>query len=107
MAMKMTAADQQALGVILLSVVVDQPHQGVLPIGAKSTEYTTDIHGAVLVGVADETDRPTRTVYVRGKAGEVAGATRDINDLPEPLKLEPGAELPSVRLSRLRDDARE
>ncbi len=39
-------------------------------------------------------------------AGDVESATRDLDDLPEPLRLEPGAETPSAALARLRRDER-
>jgi prevent-host-death family protein len=39
-------------------------------------------------------------------AGEIESASGDINDLPPPLKLSPGAELPSQVLARLRRDER-
>ena len=39
-------------------------------------------------------------------AGELQPATGDINDLPAPLVLPPGAELPSQVLARLRRDER-
>ena len=38
--------------------------------------------------------------------GEVILATRAIEDLPEPLQIQPGTDLPSVRLARLRADER-
>ena len=39
-------------------------------------------------------------------AGELQPATGDINDLPAPLVLPPGSELPSQVLARLRRDER-
>ena len=39
-------------------------------------------------------------------AGEVISATADLDDLPEPLPLQPGQEPPSVILARLRRDER-
>ena len=39
-------------------------------------------------------------------AGEIEPASGDINDLPPPLVLPPGAELPSQVLARLRRDER-
>jgi prevent-host-death family protein len=39
-------------------------------------------------------------------SGEIDRATLDFDDLPEPVELEPGIELPSVTLARLRDDER-
>ena len=39
-------------------------------------------------------------------AGDVDAATGDLDDLPEPLVLPPGAELPSQALARLRRDER-
>jgi prevent-host-death family protein len=39
-------------------------------------------------------------------AGEVVPASAALDDLPEPLTLEPGQESPSVILSRLRRDER-
>jgi prevent-host-death family protein len=39
-------------------------------------------------------------------AGDVEPATGDLDDLPPPLKLEPGQELPSAVLARLRRDER-
>jgi len=39
-------------------------------------------------------------------AGEIEPATEDLDDLPPPLEPAPGAELPSVRLARLRQDER-
>ena len=39
-------------------------------------------------------------------AGEVIPATRDLDDLPAPLPLPPGAEPPSAVLARLRRDER-
>lgn len=39
-------------------------------------------------------------------AGEVQTATLDLNDLPAPLVLPEGVELPSAALSRLRRDER-
>lgn len=39
-------------------------------------------------------------------AGEIEPATGDIDDLPPPLALSPGAELPSQVLARLRLDER-
>lgn len=40
------------------------------------------------------------------KAGEVRPADADLDDLQEPLALEPGREAPSLVLSRLRRDER-
>jgi prevent-host-death family protein len=39
-------------------------------------------------------------------AGEVESAAADLDDLPEPLVLSPGTELPSSALGRLRRDER-
>jgi prevent-host-death family protein len=39
-------------------------------------------------------------------SGEIERATLDFDDLPEPVRLEAGAELPSVTLSRLREHER-
>jgi len=39
-------------------------------------------------------------------AGEIDAATADLDDLPPPLVLEPGTELPSAALERLRRDER-
>lgn len=39
-------------------------------------------------------------------AGEIQSATADIDDLPDPLVLQPGQEPPSVVLARLRRDER-
>ena len=39
-------------------------------------------------------------------SGEVEPATLDLDELPEPLELEPGVELPSVTLARLREHER-
>ena len=39
-------------------------------------------------------------------AGEIEPATGDINDLPPPLVLPPGSEVPSQVLARLRRDER-
>jgi prevent-host-death family protein len=39
-------------------------------------------------------------------AGELIGATVDLDDLPEPLPLPPGQEPPSAILARLRRDER-
>jgi prevent-host-death family protein len=39
-------------------------------------------------------------------AGDVEIATGDLDDLPEPLALPPGAEPPSLALARLRRDER-
>jgi prevent-host-death family protein len=39
-------------------------------------------------------------------AGEVDAATADMDDLPEPLSLADGVELPSAALRRLRSDER-
>lgn len=39
-------------------------------------------------------------------SGNLELATSDLNDLPEPLELGPGIELPSVVLGRLRRDER-
>jgi len=39
-------------------------------------------------------------------AGEIDEATGSIDDLPPPLKLPPGVELPSVVLARLREHER-
>lgn len=39
-------------------------------------------------------------------AGEIEPATGDIDDLPRPLELPPGSELPSQVLARLRRDDR-
>jgi prevent-host-death family protein len=39
-------------------------------------------------------------------AGDVEAAAGDLDDLPEPLVLPPGAELPSQALARLRRDER-
>ena len=52
--------DREPFGVILLTVVVDQTDQPVAPFGAQPAEHAADIDRAVLVGVADEPDRPTR-----------------------------------------------
>ena len=38
--------------------------------------------------------------------GEIEPATLDLDDLPEPFELEPGVELPSVTLARLREHER-
>lgn len=39
-------------------------------------------------------------------SGEIVPAEGDLRDLPEPLEPEPGAELPSAVLARLRRDER-
>jgi len=39
-------------------------------------------------------------------AGEVSTPVGNMDDLPEPLDLDPGQEAPSERLARLRDDER-
>lgn len=39
-------------------------------------------------------------------AGEIEPATLSIDDLPDPIKMPPGVELPSKRLERLRRDER-
>jgi prevent-host-death family protein len=39
-------------------------------------------------------------------SGEIERATLDLDDLPEPLELEPGIELASVTLARLREHER-
>jgi hypothetical protein len=39
-------------------------------------------------------------------AGEVSLATVDLNELPPPLAIQPGQELPSAVLARLRQDER-
>lgn len=39
-------------------------------------------------------------------SGEIERATLDSDDPPEPLELEPGVELPSVTLARLREHER-
>jgi prevent-host-death family protein len=39
-------------------------------------------------------------------SGEITGGEGDFDDLPEPLPLEPGSELPSAVLARLRRDER-
>ena len=39
-------------------------------------------------------------------AGDISPATVDLNDLPPPLAPQPGQELPSVVLARLRHDER-
>ncbi len=39
-------------------------------------------------------------------AGDVQPATGDFSDLPEPLRLDPGIEMPSATLARLRQDER-
>lgn len=39
-------------------------------------------------------------------AGDVSSATAGLGDLPEPLELPAGAELPSAHLARLRRDER-
>lgn len=39
-------------------------------------------------------------------AGDIEAATGDLDDLPDPLVLPPGAELPSQVLARLRRDER-
>jgi prevent-host-death family protein len=38
--------------------------------------------------------------------GSVEPATEEVDDLPEPLPLPPGAEMPSAALARLRQDER-
>lgn len=39
-------------------------------------------------------------------AGQIEAATEDIHDLPRPITLPPGVELPSENLDRLRRDER-
>ena len=39
-------------------------------------------------------------------AGDVSLATANIDDLPEPLRIDPSHEPPSARLARLREDER-
>jgi len=39
-------------------------------------------------------------------SGELDSASSDLDDLPEPLRLEPGQEAPSSTLARLRRDER-
>jgi prevent-host-death family protein len=57
--------------------------------------------------VALLTPVPEGSVLERMRAaGEIDAATGDINDLPPPLKLAPGSELPSQVLARLRRDER-
>jgi prevent-host-death family protein len=38
--------------------------------------------------------------------GDIVAATEDLDDLPEPLDLDPGVEAPSSALARLRRDER-
>lgn len=57
--------------------------------------------------VALLTPVPEGSVLERMRAaGEIEPATGDINDLPPPLVLAPGSELPSQVLARLRRDER-
>jgi prevent-host-death family protein len=50
---------------------------------------------------------PERSAYERLRAsGDLVPASQDMNDLPEPLTLEPGVESPSSVLARLRADER-
>ncbi|MCV7236047.1 type II toxin-antitoxin system Phd/YefM family antitoxin [Mycobacterium branderi] len=50
---------------------------------------------------------PEGSPYERMLAsGEIEPATGSLDDLPEPIELEPGVELPSVTLARLRERER-
>jgi prevent-host-death family protein len=57
--------------------------------------------------VALLTPVPEGSAFERMRAaGEIEPSTADINDLPPPLVLPPGAELPSQVLARLRREER-
>jgi len=57
------------------------------------------------VAVLAPLTEPSATQRLRA-AGDLAPATASLDDLPEPLRLEPGQESPSSALDRLRADER-
>jgi prevent-host-death family protein len=61
-------------------------------------------HGRVVAVLAPPPDQGPWERLIA--AGEMTPATRDVEDLPEPLQAHVGSELPSARLARLRADER-
>lgn len=68
----------------------------------ESIEITDRGHPVALLGPLPEGE-PLDRLRARG---EIEPASGDLGDLPEPLVPEPGAELPSSVLARLRRDER-
>jgi hypothetical protein len=80
--------DREPLGVVLLTVVVDQTHQPVTALDAKASEHAADIDRTVLIRIADKTDGPTGSTNMGREPGKVTGADhrRLIDDHHRPAR---------------------
>ena len=87
---------------------------GVRGLRQRASELLRRVEAGETIEIADRarpvallTPMPEGGPYQQMLAsGEIERATLDFDDLPEPLELEPGVELPSVTLARLRQHER-
>jgi prevent-host-death family protein len=87
---------------------------GVRELRQRASELLRRVEGGETIEVTDRgrpvallTPLPEGDVLERMRAaGEVESARGDINDLPPPLVLPPGSDLPSQVLARLRENER-
>ncbi len=87
---------------------------GVRELRQRASELLRQVQGGETIEITDR----GRPVAILGplpegsqlerlrSTGEVRAARADLDDLPEPLPLEPGREAPSAVLARLRHDER-
>ena len=87
---------------------------GVRELRQRASELLRLVEGGHTIEITDRgrpvallSPLPTGSALDRMRAaGEIDTATDDPRDLPEPVTLGPGVELPSVTLHRLRHDER-
>lgn len=87
---------------------------GIRELRQRASELLRAVEGGETVEITDRgrpvallRPIPTESNYQRLlAAGVIRPATGSLDDLPEPLEPEPGVELPSVVLERLRRDER-
>lgn len=87
---------------------------GIRELRQRASEYLRRVEAGETLEVTDRgrpiallTPIPDTDALARLRAaGDVSTPVGDLDDLPEPLDLEPGQEAPSARLARLRDDER-
>lgn len=87
---------------------------GVRELRQRASELLRRVEGGETIEITDR-GRPVAVLAPLPKgspyeqmlaSGEIEPATGSIDDLPPPLELEPGMELPSVTLARLREHER-
>lgn len=87
---------------------------GIRELRQRASELLRRVEGGETIEVTDR-GRPVAVIspVATGwpldrlkSTGEVIAATADLDDLPQPLAPEPGRELPSIILARLRRDER-